>query len=302
MIPYITLKANAKINLALSVIGKRPDGYHDLKMVMQTLLLCDDIFMKRVGSKEPRVRITTDMYWLPTGRKNLVHKAVTLMQKKYNLPGGVYIDITKNIPVAAGLGGGSADCAAALLGMRRLYSINVSIQELSAIGKTLGADVPYMLAQGSVLASGIGDKIVRLRPHPQTYVLLAKPRFSVATVDVFKSLAKHKLLSNETKANNEVKINAMIRAISRNDIRGIAKNFFNDLEPVTAATHPVIYQIKDTMLQNGALGSLMSGSGPTVFGYFRTKKHANTAAKALRKIGVKETYLTGIYNKITNKS
>ncbi|MCL1995573.1 MAG: 4-(cytidine 5'-diphospho)-2-C-methyl-D-erythritol kinase [Defluviitaleaceae bacterium] len=288
---FVTLKANAKINLALSVLGKREDGYHDLEMVAQTLLLHDNIFMKKVDYPEPKITITSNVHWLPTGKKNLVYQAIALMQKKYSLPGGVYVDITKNIPVAAGLGGGSADCATALLGIRRLYNINVSSKELQVIGKTLGADVPFMIAQGTVLAEGIGERLTRLPPHPSVYVLLAKPHFSVSTSVVFQRLEKYPLQNNKAKLNN------IIRAISRKDPQGIAKNFFNDLEVVTAGHYPVIDQVKESILQNGAMGALMSGSGPTVFGYFRTKKQAIFAAKALRRYGVRETYLTGIYNK-----
>ena len=286
---FITLKSNAKINLGLSVLGKRDDGYHELRMVMQTLLLYDEIFIKKIET--PKIKITSNVSWLPTNEKNLAHKAVKLLKERYNIPGGVYIDIVKEIPVAAGLGGGSANCAAVLIGMRKLYNLNITNERLQKIGKELGADVPYLIMQGTVLAGGIGEKLSPLPAHPYMHVLLAKPRFSVSTADIFGALSRYPLVDNKQKLRN------LTVAIGKKDIKGISENVFNDLELVTATKYPIIHDIKKTMLAHGALCSMMSGSGPTVFGYFADKKDALAAARALRAMDIKEVILTGTFNR-----
>ncbi|MCL1935424.1 MAG: 4-(cytidine 5'-diphospho)-2-C-methyl-D-erythritol kinase [Defluviitaleaceae bacterium] len=286
---FVTLKANAKINLALGVVSKRKDDYHNLKMVMQTLLLHDSIFIKKIDSS--KIKINTNLPWLPTDEKNLVYKAVNVMQKKYKLSGGVYIEIVKNIPISAGLGGGSADCAATLISLRKLYNLNISMEELRDVGRSLGADVPYLLTQGTAFVEGTGDIITKLNPHPFVYIVLAKPKFNVSTEIVFKKLSKYPFIDNSKK------INAMLTAIKNKNIYEISKNFFNDLEIVTATKYPIIYDIKRIMLENGAIGSIMSGSGPTVFGYFLTKKQAFNAIKILQKKGIKDIIFTGVFDR-----
>lgn len=287
---YISLRANAKINLALQVVGKRDDGYHDLRMIMQTLLLYDSIFIRKIDSTK-RITMKTNVPWLPTDGRNLVYRAIDLIQKNYNTPGSIYAEIEKNIPVSAGLGGGSADCAAALIGMRRLYNINLSMTELRQIGKELGADIPYLLTQGTALVQGIGDDITRISPHPFIHVLLAKPKFNVSTKIVFSKVDISKI------ANNGYKIDKIIRAIENKNLNQVGRNLFNDLERVTSERHPIILDIKKVMLEHGAIGAIMSGSGPTVFGYYRTQKHAINAAKYLRSQGIRDLYLTGIFNR-----
>ena len=287
---FVTLRANAKINLALQVVGKRPDGYHDLRMVMQTLLLHDTIFIKKIDSAH-KIKLTSDAHWLPTDKRNLVYRAIDLLQKNYDIPGGVFVEIGKNIPVSAGLGGGSADCAAALIGMRRLYNLNLPMAELRQIGKELGADIPYLLTQGTAMAEGIGERITRLTPHPYTHVLLAKPKFSVSTKAVFSRVDMSAI------PNHSDKFDQLLHAIDRQNIAHMSKHFFNDLEPITASRYPIIYDIKKAMTDHGALASMMSGSGPTVFGYFRSRQQANSAARYLRSQGVRDLHLTGIFNR-----
>lgn len=288
---YISLKANAKINLALDVIDKRDDGYHNLNMIMQTLKLHDNILIKK--SNRVKLKLITNLGWLPVDERNLVHKAVSLIQKNYNVTSGVVVEIKKNIPISAGLGGGSADCAAALIGMRRLFNLLIPNNELLQIAKTLGADVPYCLMQGTVLAQGIGDKLTKLEPHPPVYVLLAKPNISVSTAGVFKSLD----LQSIDKSPN---INNIIKNIQLGNIKGIANNFCNVLESVTEVNYPIIKEIKKIMYNHGAMGALMSGSGPTVFAYFEHKKDAIATIKYLKqnKKSVREIYLTGIFNRV----
>jgi len=287
---YINLKANAKINLALDVVCKRDDGYHDLSMIMQTLKLHDNILIKK--SNRFKLKLITNLGWLPVDERNLVYKAISLIQQNYNVPCGVIVEIKKNIPVSAGLGGGSADCAAALIGMRRLFNLLIPNSELLQMAKTLGADVPYCLMQGTVLAQGIGDKLTKLENHPHVYVLLAKPNISVSTVGVFKSLD---LQSIDKRPN----IDNMIKNIQLGNLVGITNNFCNVLENVTEVNFPIIKDIKSIMYHHGALGALMSGSGPTVFGYFENKSDAVATIKYLKlnKKSVREVYLTGIFNR-----
>lgn len=287
---FVTLRANAKINLALQVVGKRPDGYHDLRMVMQTLLLHDTLFIKKIDS-DRKIKLVSNVSWLPTDNRNLVYRAIELLQETHNLPGGVFVEIGKHIPVAAGLGGGSADCAATLIGMRRLYNLNLSMAELRHIGKGLGADIPYLLTQGTALAEGIGERITRLTPHPFTYVLLAKPKFSVSTKAVFSRVHMEQIPDNSRKLTH------MLRAIDSQSLHHITKNTFNDLEAITASRYPVIYDIKQAMVDHGATTAMMSGSGPTVFGYFRNKQQAHSAARYLKSQGIRDLYLTGIFNR-----
>lgn len=287
---YITLKANAKINLALNIINKREDGYHNLQTIMQTLLLHDNIFIKKIET--PIIKITSNLPWLPVDERNLVYKAISVFRRNYNIKEGIYVELMKNIPVSAGLGGGSADCAATLIGMRRLFNVKLSINEMMQIGKQLGADVPYLISQGTSLAKGIGDELTALPPHPFVYVLLAKPKFSVSTSTAFKRIHNYPFVDKS------VKINTITLALAKKDIHTVAKNLFNDLEVVTATRYPVVNQIKEIMLLNGSIGALMSGSGPTVFGYFLNKRQAISASKSLRStVGIKEVILTGIFNR-----
>ena len=287
---YINLKANAKINLALDVIDKREDSYHNLKMVMQTLRLHDNIFMKK--SSVVRLNLETNVKKLPTDEKNLVYKAVDLIQKNYNVSSGVHIEIAKNIPISAGLAGGSADCAAALIGMKKLFDLQISNKELMEIGKSLGADVPYCILQGTALAEGIGDKLTKLPAHPFVYVLLVKPNISVSTANVFKSLDFENIKQRPN-------VDKMLKDIKAGNIHEISKGFCNVLESVTEVNYPIIRDIKRVMLENNAMGALMSGSGPTVFGYFETKKNAFCAIRYIKSNmpDVKEIYLTGIFNR-----
>ncbi|MCL1925165.1 MAG: 4-(cytidine 5'-diphospho)-2-C-methyl-D-erythritol kinase [Defluviitaleaceae bacterium] len=283
---YVTLLANAKINLALKVVGKREDGYHDLKMVMQTLLLNDTIFIKKID--EPVVNLKTNLPWLPVDNKNLVVKAAQAIRKEFNIKKGVEIHLTKEIPVSAGLGGGSADCAATLIGMRKLFGIYLPNEELKKIGIRLGSDVPFLLTQGTALVEGKGDIITPLKPHPFIHVLLAKPPFSVSTGTVFKEYR------GPSKVHN---INYLLKYINKGYLEGISKNFSNDLEYIIANKSCQIKDIKSIMTKNGALGTQMTGSGPTVFGYFRNKTSATYAMRELYKKGVRELIITGTFNR-----
>ena len=284
------LKARAKINLALDVIRKRKDGYHDLQMIMQTLELCDTVYIKQIN--KPRIKLETSLTWLPTDERNLVYRAVKIMMETYDIKGGFYIYLKKNIPVSAGLAGGSSDCAAALIGVRNLCRLSISDTELADIGKRLGADVPYCLMRGTVLAEGVGDKLKRLPKHPKVYVLLAKPPISVSTVTVFKRFSMEQVTQKPD-------IEKMISYLHKPaQIEPLAASLCNVLESVTCKEYPVITHIKENMMKNGALGAIMSGSGPTVFGYFRTRKEGQRAQAEIMKAfpNITEVYLTAIFN------
>ncbi len=286
---YIDLKSYAKINLALDVLNKRNDGYHNVRMIMQTISLHDNIFIKKIPKN--KIEIRSNVSWLPTDSKNLAYKAAQLMIKNYNINEGISIDINKNIPISAGLAGGSSNCATVLLGVKKLFKLNISAKELLKMGKTLGADVPYCIIGGTALAEGIGDKITRLTPHPKVYVLIAKPNINVSTKFVYDNLDLKKITKRPD-------IDSMINYINNSNLDYISSNFCNVLENVTETEYPIIKKIKMIMLMNNALGALMSGSGPTVFGYFRTKKECYKASLEIKyKLSeVREIYLTGIFN------
>lgn len=285
---YINVYGNAKINLALDVLGKRPDGYHDLSTIMQSLTLKDHIYIRKIFA--PTIKIVSNLKWLPTDERNLVYKACKALFDIYKPDRGVYIELTKVIPICAGLGGGSADCAATLHGIRKLFKLPVSDDRLLEIGKSLGADVPFCLKKGTMLAEGIGEKLVRLPDHPFIYVLLAKPNISVSTTKVFSALN----MDHIEKRPDTAKI---IGAIENNNIDFIAANLCNVLETVTIKQYPIISTIKEIMMKNGAKGALMSGSGPTVFGYFSRREEAYMTLRKLKTdLMLREVYITSTYN------
>lgn len=285
-IDRLTLFANAKINLSLKVGTKRDDGYHNIKTVMQTLLLNDTIFMKKID--EPKVVLDTNIPWLPTDSRNLIFRAAEYMRKEFNIKKGVEIYLTKEIPVSAGLGGGSADCAATLIGMRKLFRIYLPNKDLLNLGLKFGSDVPFMITQGTALVEGKGEIIKALKPHPFVYILLAKPSFSVSTANAFAEYKGPSRVQN---------INYLLKYIERGNIKGIARNFSNDLEYIISNKTNQIEKIKKIMHKNGSIGMQMSGSGPTVFGYFLNKNMANIALAELFKMGIRELSVTGTFNR-----
>lgn len=284
----MTIKARAKINLALDVTGKRNDGYHDMRMVMQTLELYDEVTLEK--KLQTGLTLRTNLSWLPTNEKNLVYKAVQLLMEQYGIQDGISVYLKKTIPVGAGLAGGSSDCAAALKGMRELFSLPMTDEELYATGATLGSDVPFCLMGGTALAWGRGEKLQPLTPHPSVYVVLAKPPVSVSTGAVFSKL---RLDAIEARPD----IDAMTASIERQEPSGIAAHFCNVLETVTEHDHPLITKLKESLLESGALGALMTGSGPTVFGYFLEEEQGLCAINRIKEKypQVSELFLTKIY-------
>lgn len=272
----INLRAMAKINLSLDVVGERPDGYHDLRMVMQSVRLCDQISVS--PTRAPGVRMKSNLTFLPSDGSNLAVKAAELIMKEYGISSGVFIDLEKHIPVAAGLAGGSSDAAAVLVAMDLLFDLGLSEERLRELGVKLGADVPFCIMRGTALAEGIGEVLTPLPALPGCSILLAKPDIHVSTKAVFDALK----LSEQT-AHPDT--DGQVQAVKARDLKGAARLCGNVLESVTEVKYPVIAAIKQTMKDHGALAAMMSGSGPTVFGIFEEKSMAEEALGALQESG-----------------
>ena len=258
---YMELKAFAKINLSIDILGKREDGYHDVKMIMQSVSLYDIISFSR---RESDIKLYCSDPYVPCDSKNVVYKALQLIKAKYHVPGGMEVDIDKNIPVAAGLAGGSTDAAAAIIAANKMWNLNMSYEDMVDIGRQIGADVAFCIKGGTALAEGIGEKVTELPFIGEVNIVLAKPPIQVSTKEVYQSLK----LDEIAKRPDTDKI---IKALGEGNVKYIADNMVNVLETVTIKKYPVIGEIKSIMLQFGALGSLMSGSGPTVFGLLDRK-------------------------------
>ncbi len=263
----ITLKAPAKVNYLLDVIQRRPDGYHDLRMVMQRVNLCDELTITLTDT--PGIRVLCGNSNAPDGPDNIAWKAANRLFELANLSHGVTISIIKNIPVAAGLGGGSSDAAAVLMGMNDLLQLGLSDQRLMEIGVKLGADVPFFIFKKTALAEGIGEALTVMPQMPSAWVLLVNPGVHVSTAWVYKNLK----LTNRGEL---AKLPSFYGSI-----KDICSIFSNDLEGVTIPAFPVIAEIKEGMLRHGALGAMMSGSGPTVFGLYQDKVTAELARTAI---------------------
>ena len=266
----VTIKAPAKVNLTLDVTGKRPNGYHDLKMIMQTISVFDEIKLSLTEEEKIDLHMNKELPDKIPAEKNLVYKAAALMKEKFDIKGGFDIELQKNIPAAAGLAGGSSDCAATLIAINEVCELGLTTQELCDIGVKLGADVPFCIRKGTMLSEGIGEILTPLTPFKDVWVVLVKPDISVSTAYVYThlDLPNLKYHPNTEKA---------IECIGNGDISGLSNVLSNVLETVTVPEYPVLTEIKEFLVQNGAAGSLMSGSGPTVFGIFKNKEDARRA-------------------------
>jgi len=284
----LELKALGKINLGLDVLGKRENGYHDVRMVMQTVYLYDQIWM--IKTREPGIQLNTNLFYLPVNENNLAYRAADMLIKEFKLQEGVKIILDKHIPVAAGMAGGSSNAAAVLFGMNRIFSLGLSRKELMERGVQLGADVPYCIMRGTVLAEGIGEILTPLPPMPKCFVLLAKPSISVSTKMVYEKLDSHEIEEHPD-------IDGIIDGLKGMDLSKVASSMGNVLEKVTVEAYPVIDEIKTVMKKQGALNAMMSGSGPTVFGLFDDKRKAKKAAFRIRELQLaRQTYVTGVHN------
>lgn len=283
----ITVKALAKINLGLDVLRRREDGYHEVKMIMQTIHLYDQLFLEKT---EAGISLETNLKFLPTDPGNLAYRAAALLQDEFHLKEGVHIRLQKRIPVAAGMAGGSTDAAGVLYGMNQMFELGLSRKDLMERGVKLGADVPYCLMRGTALAEGIGEKLTSLPPMVKCPVVIAKPQVSVSTKYVY----EHLVLNENTKHPD---IDRLISDIKAKDLDAIASHMGNVLESVTIDKYPEIAKIKDVLLENGAKNAMMSGSGPTVFALYDEEEKARLAVDRLRETGLaKQVFVTDIYN------
>ena len=284
----IELRALAKINLGLDVLGKRADGYHDVRMIMQSVYLYDTVRLEK--RKKTGIEVRTNLGYLPVGEGNIAWKAARLLVEEFGIDAGIRITLDKHIPVAAGLAGGSSDAAAVLFGMNRMFGLRLNLEELKQRGVKLGADVPYCIMRGTVLAEGIGEELRPLPAMPKCTVLIAKPPVSVSTRGVYEALDAKKIVSHPD-------IDGIIEGLEKKDLRKIASSMGNVLEEVTIPRYPVIEEIKAEMTACGALGAMMSGSGPTVFGLFENWKAAKEAQRKIReKALAKQVYVTSIHS------
>ena len=285
----LELKAYAKVNLGIDVIGKRPDGYHEVRMIMQTVKLYDRITMEKNDSGN--IILSTNLPYLPVNEKNLVYRAIDMIRNAYGITDGVTASIVNRIPIAAGMAGGSSDAAAAFVGMNQLFHLGITQQELMDYGVKLGADIPYCIMRGTALSEGIGEILTPLPPIPNCWFLIVKPTFSMSTKFVYENLYLDEIAVHPD-------IDGMKEALYQRDLIGVTDRMENVLEQVTKKHYPAIGEIKDIMRKEGALNALMSGSGSTVFGIFKSKETAEKAAAACHEHpSVKQTHIVRPFNK-----
>ena len=268
----LKLNAYAKINLGLDVIGRLPNGYHEVKMIMQSVGICDELTFEKQPSG---ITVTTDSGELPTDENNLIYRAAKLLLDTCAVKEGVRIHLTKRIPIAAGMAGGSTDAAATLKAVNQLFRFGKTKEELMELGVKIGADVPYCILGGTALAEGIGERLTPLPPMPNCHLLVAKPDINVSTKYVYTTLDAAPILFHPD-------IDGMTAAIFAGDLTGITARLGNVLETVTVPAHPIISKIKEKFLELGSDGVLMSGSGPTVFGIFSDKTAAEKAYASMK--------------------
>lgn len=274
------LRALAKINLGLDILRKREDGYHEVRMIMQTIQMYDVLEIRRV--KKPGISLSVNYTYIPNDERNLVYKAAKLLMDEFQVKSGVDIRLEKFIPVAAGMAGGSSDAAAALVGINRLFKLGLSEKDLMDRAVNIGADVPYCVMRGTALAEGIGEKLTRITPVPDCFVLIGKPGINVSTKAAYESLQLDKITTHPD-------IDGMIKDIECGNLLAMTEKMGNVFEPGIIGKYPVIGEIKELMEAHGALKAMMSGSGPTVFGIFDDRKKMEAAAAALRESRLAKT-------------
>ncbi len=270
----VTQKAYAKVNIGLDVLRRRPDGYHELRMIMQTVDICDELTFEK--KEEPGILLRIDGAALPTDENNLVCRAAALLLEEKQIEQGVSITLKKRIPIAAGMAGGSADAAATMRGLNALFELGCSMEELRRLGVKLGADIPYCISGGTMLSEGIGEILTPLPSPPECHLVVAKPDIDVSTAFVYQNLRADSLPFHPD-------IDGMAEALAAGDLKGMTDRMGNVLETVTVREYPVIDRIKKRMCELGAENALMSGSGPTVFGIYKEKETAEKTADVIRK-------------------
>lgn len=283
------LRALAKINLGLDILRKREDGYHEVRMIMQTIQMYDLLEIHR--KKTPGISLTTNLPYIPTDERNLVYKAAKLLMDEFQIEEGLTMKLDKSIPVAAGMAGGSSDAAAAFVGVNRLFRLGLTEKQLMERAVKVGADVPYCIMRGTALAEGIGEKLTWIPQMPECYVLIGKPAVTVSTKMAYETLKLQEI-------SHHPDIDGMLQDISNGDLSSMVSKMGNVFEPGIIGKYPVIQEIKDFMEANGALKAMMSGSGPTVFGIFDDAEKLEAAAAALRESHLAKTvFATTIYNR-----
>ena len=289
----MTIKARAKINTVLEILHKRADGYHEIRTVMQSLKLCDTINIKKT-SICPFLLETNDKNLQVSGQ-NIIEKTAGYLIETYKIDTGIHIYLDKKIPITAGLGGGSADCAATIIGINKLFGLQLSKQELLHIGRIFGADVPFCLTGGTVYACGAGEKLTELPPHPKAYVLLTGLGGKTSTKEIYNLYDSYKEGEKNNKQNHT---QPMISAIKSQDIGDVANSLYNAFLPVMAAINPDVPYVINTMKEMGAMGASMTGAGPSVFGFFNERDKAKRCKKKLASLYPQTTglFLTEIYN------
>jgi 4-diphosphocytidyl-2-C-methyl-D-erythritol kinase len=283
----ITINCPAKINLSLDVVGKKDNGYHLLETIMQNVDLFDEVTVKK---SVEGINLYCKLAQVPCNESNTAYKAAKLIKDRYDIKSGIDIIIEKRIPIAAGLAGGSADAAGVIKAMNELFALNITLKDMMEIGVKVGADVPFCLLQCTAFAEGIGEILTPLKPLDGVWCVLAKPNISISTQEVYSKLKIDKIIKHPN--THEIK-----ECIDKMDIEGIALKMTNVLEAVTIDENPVIQELKNLMMEFHALGSLMSGSGPTTFGLFRDKASAEECYSKLRD-SFEEVYLVKTYNNV----
>lgn len=276
--------AHAKLNLTLDVLGKRPDGYHDLRMIMQSVELADTLTLTRNDTGE--LRVSTNLHFLPNNEKNLAAQAALRWWERENaVPCGLDINIEKHIPVCAGLAGGSSDAAAVLRALNQMEDVRLSPERVAGIGTRVGSDVPYCVMGGTALAEGRGEVLTPLPPLPKCWVVLCKPEFSISTPALFAKIDSVRLRCRPD-------TQGAIAALERGDLAGVARRMYNVFEDTLPERQRArVNDIKNALIQCGALGASMSGTGPTAFGLFDDKALAQEARERLSDFGG-EVFLT----------
>lgn len=286
------LRAFAKINLGLDILRKREDGYHEVRMIMQTIQMYDVLEMKKM--KKPGISLSVNYPYIPSDERNLVYKAAKLLMDEFQVKEGVDIRLEKFIPVAAGMAGGSSDAAAAMVGINHLFKLGLSEKDLMDRAVNIGADVPYCIMRGTALAEGIGEKLTRIAQVPDCYVLIGKPGIGVSTKTAYESLQLDKIQSHPD-------IDGMIRDIENGNLLAMTDKMGNVFESGIIGKYPVIGEIKDLMEANGALKAMMSGSGPTVFGIFDDREKMEAAAAVLRQSNLAKTVFATEVTKVRER-
>lgn len=284
----LELNALGKINLGLDVLGRRDNGYHDVRMVMQSVYVYDRICVEK--KKNAGIEISTNLGYLPVNENNLAYKAAKLLMDEFSIEEGVKIHLEKHIPVAAGMAGGSSDAAAVLHGLNRMFGLGLSREDLMKRGLELGADVPYCIMRGTALAEGIGEVLTPLPKIPKCFALIAKPPIIVSTKTVYEKLDSLEIVEHPD-------IDGIIEGLNQGNLEMICGSMGNVLEKVTIEDYPVIEEIKNVMKENGAINAMMSGSGPTVFGIYKERKQAKAAGEKIRTLGLaRQLYVTNMHN------